>query len=135
MGAFWGRINSRPPCSQPTSSSRIHNPNTYIMVKVVTTADEFNQIIKDNEIVIDFHATWCGPCKMIAPKFEEFSKKYSKAVFIKIDVDEVPEVAEKAGVSAMPTFHIYKNGQKEAEIVGANPAKLEGEISKYAHAQ
>ncbi|TPX70435.1 hypothetical protein SpCBS45565_g01819 [Spizellomyces sp. 'palustris'] len=128
------------------------------MVKVITTADEFNQIIKDNEIVIvnvhvltgwspthlhtvhlrtllslnNFHATWCGPCKMIAPKFEEFSKKYTKAVFIKIDVDEVPEVAEKAGVSAMPTFHIYKNGQKEAEIVGANPAKLEGEISKYA---
>ncbi|TPX56910.1 hypothetical protein PhCBS80983_g04204 [Powellomyces hirtus] len=103
------------------------------MVKIVATAEEFNSIIKNNQVVIvDFHATWCGPCKMIAPKFEEFSKKYDKAVFIKIDVDEVPDVAEQAGVSSMPTFLIYKNGEKIAEVVGANPTKLETEIKKYA---
>ena len=69
---------------------------------------------------------------MIAPKYEEFSKKYPKATFLKVDVDEVADVAESAQVRAMPTFHIYVNGQKVAEVVGADPTKLEAEIAKYA---
>ncbi|TPX56190.1 hypothetical protein PhCBS80983_g04716 [Powellomyces hirtus] len=101
------------------------------MVKIVSTQDEFNSIIKSSPVVIDFHATWCGPCKMIAPKFEEFSNKYSGATFLKIDVDEVPEVAEKEGVSSMPTFLIFANGARVGEVVGANPAKLEAEIKKH----
>ncbi|KAI8816955.1 thioredoxin [Fimicolochytrium jonesii] len=106
------------------------------MVKAVTTADEFNSIIKSSPLVIvDFHATWCGPCKMIAPKYEEFSNKYSKATFIKVDVDEVPEVAEQVGVTSMPTFLIYSNGERVGEIVGANPTKLETEIRKFAEQQ
>jgi thioredoxin 1 len=52
--------------------------------------------------------------------------------FINLDVDEVPDVAEKAEVRAMPTFQIYKNGVKVEEVVGANPAKLEQAIKKYA---
>jgi thioredoxin 1 len=69
---------------------------------------------------------------MIAPKYEAFSKTYTKVFFVKLDVDEVPEIAEKAEVRAMPTFQIYKNGQKVEEIVGADPAKLEAAIKKYA---
>lgn len=69
---------------------------------------------------------------MIAPKFEAFSNTYTKAYFIKIDVDEVPEVAEKAEIRAMPTFQIYKNGEKVEEVVGADPTKLESAIKKWA---
>ncbi|KND02352.1 thioredoxin, variant [Spizellomyces punctatus DAOM BR117] len=83
-------------------------------------------------IPVDFYATWCGPCKMISPKFEAFAQKYTKATFIKVDVDEVPEVAEQASIRAMPTFHIYQNGEKIIEIVGADPSRLEAEIKKHA---
>jgi thioredoxin 1 len=69
---------------------------------------------------------------MIAPKYEGFSKTYTKAVFLKVDVDEVPEVAEKAEVRAMPTFQIYVKGAKVDEVVGADPTKLELAIKKVA---
>ena len=69
---------------------------------------------------------------MIAPKYEAFSQAYTKAVFLKLDVDEVPDVAEKAEVRAMPTFQIYVKGQKVDEIVGADPSKLEIAIKKIA---
>ncbi|KAJ3184013.1 Cytoplasmic thioredoxin isoenzyme 2 [Gaertneriomyces sp. JEL0708] len=103
------------------------------MVHQITSEEEFNEIIKSNEIVIvDFFATWCGPCKMIAPKFENFSSTYTKAKFIKVDVDEVPAVAEKVGVTAMPTFVVFKGGEEAERIVGANPSKLEDGIKKFA---
>ncbi len=68
-------------------------------------------------------------CKIIAPVFEEYSKKYSNATFLKVDVDQVPEAAEMAGVRAMPTFQIFVNGQKVTEIVGADKVRLENAIS------
>lgn len=69
---------------------------------------------------------------MISPRFDAFSQIYTKAHFIKVDVDDVPEVAEKAEIKAMPTFQIYQNGVKVEEIVGADPNKLEVAIKKYA---
>ncbi|RUS18193.1 thioredoxine 2 [Endogone sp. FLAS-F59071] len=90
---------------------------------------EFNELINgDKLVVVDFHATWCGPCKIISPKFEEFSNKYTDALFAKVDVDEVADVAEEVSVRAMPTFMFFKNGKKVHEIVGPNAAKLEAAI-------
>jgi len=79
-------------------------------------------------VVVDFTAQWCGPCRMIGPKFEEFSLTYTDLLFVKVDVDDCDSVAAKAGISAMPTFQVYKAGQKVDEIVGASPEKLEALI-------
>ncbi|KAJ3322254.1 hypothetical protein HDU76_013927, partial [Blyttiomyces sp. JEL0837] len=79
-----------------------------------------------------FYATWCGPCKVISPKFAELSEKYPNIVFLKIDVDDLSEVAESVGIRAMPTFQFYKDGQKIGEIVGADPRKLEEELKKHS---
>jgi thioredoxin 1 len=66
---------------------------------------------------------------VISPKYEEFSNKYGdKATFLKVDVDEVADVAEMAGIRAMPTFHFYKKGQKVGEVVGADVKQLEEKI-------
>ncbi|TVY45999.1 Thioredoxin [Lachnellula occidentalis] len=92
---------------------------------------EFQSAITDNKIVVlDAFATWCGPCKVIAPKVVEFSTQFPNVHFVKIDVDEVPDVAQELGIRAMPTFVIFKNGEKEAEVVGANPKALEAAIAK-----
>ncbi len=99
------------------------------MVKQVSDPAEFKQIISDSKlVVVDFTATWCGPCKMIAPKFAQMSETYTDVVFIKVDVDDASEIAEEWGISAMPTFLFFKNGQKLTQFSGASVAKLEEEI-------
>lgn len=85
---------------------------------------------KDKLIVIDFFATWCGPCKVIAPQVVKFSKKYPKAKFYKLDVDDVADVAHEVSVRAMPTFMLFRNGDKVTEVVGANPKALEAAIQE-----
>jgi len=91
---------------------------------------EFDSAIaeKDTLMVLDCFATWCGPCKVIAPQVVKFSEKYPEARFYKVDVDEVPDVAQELGVRAMPTFFLFKNGEKVGEVVGANPSALEKAI-------
>ncbi|XP_067677851.1 thioredoxin-2-like [Haliotis asinina] len=84
----------------------------------------------DMVVVVDFFATWCGPCKMIAPKLKAMEEEWSdKVVVIKVDVDECGELAEGLNISAMPTFYIYKNGAKVSDVVGANENKLREAIS------
>lgn len=86
---------------------------------------EFQSALKDNKIVVlDAFATWCGPCKVIAPQVVKFSDQFPSAYFVKLDVDEVPDVAQELGIRAMPTFLIFKGEEKVAEIVGANPKAL-----------
>lgn len=79
-------------------------------------------------MIIDCFATWCGPCKVIAPKVVEMSKEFPNARFYKLDVDDVPDVAQELGVRAMPTFIFFKDGEKVDEVVGANPTKLKSTV-------
>jgi len=85
-----------------------------------------------NLTVIDFHATWCGPCHAIAPKFEALSKEFTSVQFLKCDVDAATDVARKYTVSAMPTFVFIKNSQKIDQVRGADPRSLEATIRKHA---
>ncbi|SCZ97677.1 BZ3500_MvSof-1268-A1-R1_Chr4-3g07362 [Microbotryum saponariae] len=87
---------------------------------------------KDKLVVIDFHATWCGPCHAIAPKFDQLSKIYRDATFCKVDVDAAKDIAQKYSIRAMPTFVLTKNGSKLNEIRGANAAGLEAAIRKHS---
>jgi len=84
-------------------------------------------------VVVDFSATWCGPCNHIAPVIAELSTKYAaSADFVKVDVDERKEIAAAAGVAVLPTFHFIKGGAKVDELKGANAVRLEQLIKKYA---
>jgi len=104
------------------------------MVKVCETKADFDEALKgagDKAVIVDFYADWCGPCRMIAPKLEEMSKEFTNVVFLKVNVDDNTEVAEELGISAMPTFLMFKNSSKVDELVGANEGKLREMIQKY----
>ncbi|XP_044196450.1 thioredoxin [Thunnus albacares] len=95
------------------------------MVREVESLDDFNNILKeagDKLVVVDFTATWCGPCKQIGPEFVKLSEKpeNKNVIFLKVDVDEAEDVSSHCGINCMPTFHFYKNGQKVDEFSGAN---------------
>uniref|UniRef100_A0A0B6Z3T6 PITH domain-containing protein n=1 Tax=Arion vulgaris TaxID=1028688 RepID=A0A0B6Z3T6_9EUPU len=82
-------------------------------------------------VVADYFATWCGPCRAIAPTFADLSTRYPRAVFLKIDVDQCQETAQREGVSAMPTFIFYRNKTKVDMIRGADATLLEEKIKKW----
>ncbi|RDX79730.1 Thioredoxin H2 [Mucuna pruriens] len=81
-------------------------------------------------MVIDFTATWCGPCKYMDPIIKEFAAKYPDVEFIKIDVDELMDVAQAFHVQAMPTFVLIKKGKIVEKVVGAKKEELQKLIEK-----
>jgi len=86
-------------------------------------------------VVVDFSATWCGPCTMIAPFFKQLSVQYPSAVFIKVDVDKCPGTAAANNVTAMPTFIFYRNRAILDKLRGANKAELENKIKQLIQQQ
>ena len=105
------------------------------MVTKVSSKSHFQEQLTsagDALVVVDFFATWCKPCKAIAPLLEEMAKgEYSMVKFLKVDVDECEEVAMDNEISAMPTFKFFKGGNVVDELVGANPDKLKEIINKH----
>ena len=71
-------------------------------------------------VIVDFFAEWCGPCKMIAPAIEKLAKEYPQVIFAKVDVDELPDLAQAAGIQAMPTFKAYRNAKEVGIVRGAD---------------
>ncbi|KAM7256260.1 hypothetical protein ACFE04_012001 [Oxalis oulophora] len=86
------------------------------------------------DVVVDFTAAWCGPCRIIAPFLAELAKKLPEVTFLKVDVDELQEVAQKWKVEAMPTFLFLKEGNLVDKVVGAKKEELEQTVRKHATA-
>ena len=83
------------------------------------------EVVNSSELtIVDFWAPWCGPCRMLAPVFEEVSDKFDdKAVFVKLDVDENEDAAMKYGITSIPNVILFKNGKPAANSLGFLPEK------------
>ena len=91
------------------------------MAELIITKDNFKEEVLESNIpvLVDFWATWCGPCKMVGPIVSEIADEYEGKIKVgKVNVDEQPELAMEYQVSAIPTLFIFKNGQVADKMIG-----------------
>ena len=104
------------------------------MAQVINSI-EFRNLVEGAEgiAVVDFFATWCGPCKMLAPVFQEVGNELDKkAQFYKVDIDQSLDIARQLNVSTVPTIIVFKNGEPIERLVGFMPKEnLLAKIKEY----
>lgn len=93
------------------------------MSEQVTSSDFQSKVLESEKpVLVDFFATWCGPCKRLAPTIDEVSKEVEgKAKVYKLDIDQAQDIAAKYRVSSVPTLILFKDGQPAKKTVGAQP--------------
>nr|GEX84017.1 thioredoxin H2 [Tanacetum cinerariifolium] len=124
MGSF---MSKHPPAPKDDDNSRVtqfHSAEDW--------QSHFNESKQSTKLmVVDFSASWCGPCRMLEPFIISLANKYQDVVFVKIDVDELRDVAQQFGIEAMPTLVLLKQGKEVERIVGADKDELEKKILKH----
>lgn len=128
-----------PASCLPVRNAVVAVPSRPLMAVLdVDSEAEFDKKIAgagDSLVVIDYSTTWCGPCKVIAPKFDQLSDAYPDSVFIKVIGDATPDASKlmkREGVRSVPSFHYFKNGEKVDVVNGANAEAIEATIKKHA---
>lgn len=94
-------------------------------MELTLTKENFNKEVleSEKEVIVDFWAAWCGPCRMLGPVIEEIANERDDLVVGKLNVDEQPEIARQFGVMSIPTVIIFKNGKAINQSVGYVPKK------------
>ena len=99
------------------------------------TQDTWKQLVLESDlpVMVEFWAPWCGPCRIIQPTIDDLSKQYAgKLKVFKVNTDESPNIATDCGVRSIPTFIIFKSGEKKEAVIGAVPRDtLKTTIEKF----
>jgi thioredoxin len=105
-------------------------------VTAINSKKDFDALLASTRskqlVVVDFFATWCGPCQQIAPKYEAMAAALPQAKFVKVDVDQAKDLSQQYGVQSMPTFKLFRGGQVVDEMKGADENALKEKIEALA---
>lgn len=88
---------------------------------IIKDKNEFKDVVSDGYVLVDFFATWCGPCKMLSPVLEEVENERSEVTIAKVDIDDNIEIAKSFGVMSVPTLILFKNGEVIDKKIGYMP--------------
>lgn len=94
------------------------SPSRHVLA-ATTEAFEADVLGSDSPVVVDFWASWCGPCLRLAPIYDELAQEMTDVKFVKVDVDAEPELAQRYGVTSIPTIKFFQRGELVASQVGA----------------
>ena len=98
-------------------------------MKIINNVKEFEDVLANNtKVLVDFYADWCGPCKMLAPVLEDVSKEHEDVAFVKVNVDNVQELAAKFNIMSIPTLIAFKDGNMVKQTMGFMPKP---ELNKF----
>ena len=86
-----------------------------MMLKILNKNDNYDDLINNELVLVDFFAEWCGPCKMLIPNLEKLSEEFE---VIKVNVDEFPELARRYGIMSIPTLYVFKKGELVSKKIG-----------------
>ncbi|ORE04286.1 thioredoxin-like protein, partial [Rhizopus microsporus var. microsporus] len=93
-----------------------------VELKEPANLNEFKELLsKNSKVIVDFTASWCGPCRLVKPVILKLAEQYTEILFLVVDVDERADIASEYGIRAMPTVMFFKDGNKADEMVGAAP--------------
>jgi len=100
----------------------------------IKSNEEYKQLVTESKgvVIVDCFAEWCGPCKVIAPVIDKYAEQFKDAKFYKFDIDNLPDIAQELGVSSIPNFKIFKDGELQESVVGANPPAILAAITKVS---
>jgi thioredoxin 1 len=100
---------------------------------IIKSTAEYDALLKDNRSVfVDFYADWCGPCKMAGPVVEALAGIHTNVKFVKVNVDDHPDIAQRYGIMSIPTMIAFKDGKAAATSLGFRPQEELEEIVKAA---
>jgi len=130
------KVNRLPLKDSYTKAKCGHCGNSLLDGKVIEANDsDFNYIIQNSTapVIVDFWAPWCGPCRMMAPNFEQASKNLApKVQFVKVNTEDNPQISGQFGIRSIPTIIVFKNGVEVERVSGALPAEqIMALASKY----
>jgi thioredoxin 1 len=115
----------QPETSQTKQVANAPTSNVIYLNQLVTRADEatakFNGIISTGNVVVDFYASWCGPCKYVSAAIDQIANNFPNVTFLKVDVDQYGDVAR--GIKSIPVLRLYKEGRQVYSKPGAKSAR------------